>query len=138
MKITFDKDSKISIHNPYFRVALNELNIALQGVVSEMVEKDLSSGTITLKIDVNTAKLVVDDDNAQMGTRPAMSIEIGAKVAYVLQSKGEAKADVVSRGDQRELVIDDEGTYYIVSKDEASGQLSMFNSWDEYKEAITE
>lgn len=138
MKITFDKDAKISIYNPCFNVTRNELDIALRRAVAEMVSKDLNAGSITLKIDVTTEKHVVEDDNAQMGTRPAMSIEIGAKVTYVLQSKGEQKVDVITRKNEKELVIDDDGVFYIVSRDEASGQLSMFNTWDEYKEAVEE
>ena len=138
MKITFDKDAKVSIYNPCFNVTRNELDIALRNVIAEMVEKDLNAGSLTLKIDISTENHVVEDDNAQMGTRPAMSIEIGAKVSYVLQSKGETKMNVITRGNQKELVLDDDSTYYIVSRDEASGQLSMFNTYDEYKKAIEE
>ena len=136
--ITFDKDTRISIYNPAFDVTRNELDIRLRDVISEMVEKDQSSGSVTLKIDISTTKAMIDDDNAPTGTRPSMSIEIEADVSHMIQSKGKTKVDVINRGHQRELVMDDSGVLHIVSREEASGQLSMFNSYDEYKKAIEE
>jgi hypothetical protein len=138
MKIQFDKDSKVSIYNPLFDVARNELDIILNGVISEMIEKDMNSGSVTLKIDISTSKDIINDDNASMGTRPAMNIEIDADVSHMIQSKGKTKVDIITRGHQKELVMDDNGELRIVSREEASGQLSMFNSWDEYKNAIEE
>jgi len=136
--ITFDRDTRISIYNPAFDVTRNELDIRLRDVISEMVEKDQSSGSVTLKIDISTTKAMIDDDNAPTGIRPAMSIEIEADVSHMIQSKGKTKVDVINRGHQRELVMDDSGVLHIVSREEASGQLSMFNSYDEYKKAIEE
>ena len=136
LKITFEKDSKISIYNPSFDVVRNELDINLRGVVAEMVEKDQSSGSVTLKIDISTSKDIINDDNAPTGTRPAMNIEIDADVSHMIQSKGKTKVDVITRGHQKELVMDDNGELHIVSRDEASGQLSMFNTYDEYKKAM--
>ena len=136
MKINFAKDAKISIYNPAFDVMRNELDINLNGVIAEMVEKDMSSGSVTLKIEVTTSKDIINDDNAPMGTRPAMNIEIDADVSSVIQKKGKTKVDVITRGHQKELVMDDCGQFFIVSREEASGQLSMFNSYDEYKKAM--
>jgi len=34
------------------------------------------------------------------------------------------------------LLVDGNGDFFLVSKEEASGQLSMFNTWDEFKEAV--
>jgi hypothetical protein len=136
MKINFAKDAKISIYNPAFDVMRNELDINLNGVIAEMVEKDMSSGSVTLKIEVTTSKDIINDDNAPMGTRPAMNIEIDADVSSVIQKKGKTKVDVITRGHQKELVMDDNGQFFIVSREEASGQLSMFNSYDEYKKAM--
>ena len=36
----------------------------------------------------------------------------------------------------KEIVMDDNGTHHIVSRDVASGQLSMFNTYDEYIDAV--
>ena len=136
MKITFDKDTRVSIYNPAFDVLRNELDIKLRDVVAEMVEKDQSSGSVTLKIDISTTKAVISDDNAPMGTRPAMDIEISGDVSHVIQSKGKTKVDILTRAKQKELVMDDNGEMHIVSREEASGQLSMFNTYDEYKKAM--
>ena len=85
---------------------------------------------------VSTMKDVINDNNAPMGTRPAMNIEIGADVNYSIQSKGSCKVDVINKAAQKEIVMDDNGTHHIVSRDEASGQLSMFNNYDEYIDAV--
>lgn len=138
MKINFDKDAKISIYNPVFDVMRNELDINLRAVVAEMIGKDMNSGSVTLKIEVTTSKDIINDDNSQTGTRPAMNIEIDADVSSVIQKKDKTKVDVITRKHQKELVIDDNGQLCIVSREEASGQLSMFNSWDEYKNTIEE
>ena len=138
MKITFDKDTRVSIYNPAFDVLRNELDIRLRDVVAEMVEKDQSSGSVTLKIDVSTTKAIISDDNAPTGTRPAMDIEISGDVSHVNQSKGKTKVDILTRANQKELVMEDNGELHVVSREEASGQLSMFNTYDEYKKAIEE
>lgn len=43
---------------------------------------------------------------------------------------------ILTRANQKELVMDDNGEMHIVSREEASGQLSMFNTYDEYKKAM--
>ena len=135
-KINYSKESEISINNPNFDVMRNTLNITMNGVIDEMIAKELNSGTVTLKLTFSTMKDVINDNNAPTGTRPAMNVEIGADVSYALQSKGGCKVDVINKAAQKEIVMDDTGTYRIVSREEASGQLSMFNTWDEYKSAV--
>ena len=130
----FDRDAKVSIYNPVFDVTRNELDIALKDAVTEMVEKNMTGSSVTLKIDISTIKEAVAEKSSQMGYRGSMSIEIDAKVAYELKYKNEVKLDVVKK--DKELVLDHDGQYYMVSHDEAAGQLSMFNNWDEYKEAM--
>lgn len=136
MRIRYSKDTEISINNPDFDVMRNTLNITMNGVIDEMIEKELNSGTVTLKLTFSTMKDVINDNNAPMGTRPAMNIEIGADVNYSIQSKGSCKVDVINKAAQKEIVMDDNGTHHIVSRDVASGQLSMFNTYDEYIDAV--
>ena len=136
MRIRYSKDTEISINNPDFDVMRNTLNITMNGVIDEMIEKELNSGTVTLKLTFSTMKDVINDNNAPMGTRPAMDIEISGDVSHVIQSKGKTKVDILTRANQKELVIDDNGELHVVSREEASGQLSMFNSYDEYKKAM--
>jgi len=134
--IQFRDSDKVSIYNPCFDVTRNELDIALKSAVSEMIDKDLTNSSVTLKLDICATTEAVADRNAQSGCREAKNIEIGAKVGYTLQFKSEAKFDVVSAKHGKELVMDSQGEYSMVSHEEASGQLSMFNSWNEYKAAM--
>ena len=51
------------------------------------------------------------------------------KLTMSMQAKAERKGDVVRAG--HELVQDDTGSYYVLTAQEASGQLNMFNAYDE-------
>lgn len=134
--IQFDEKAKVTLYNPLFDVMRNELNIAIQQTVAEMVEKDMSAAAIGLKIDITTGRRMIADRYAATGMREAMSIMIGYKVGSTLQAKSETKGDVVSKTSPKELVLDDLGNLYMVSHEEASGQMCMFNSWDEYRQAM--
>ena len=138
MKMNFSEEAKISFANPVFDVTRNTLNATLQNLVDEIVEKNLNSGSVTLKINISTESVIINDNNAQMGTRPAMCVEIGADISYAMQQKGSCKVDVIPKAAEKEIVMDDSRTTHIVSRNEASGQLSMFNTWDEYKKDIEE
>lgn len=135
MRIDFNKDAEISLYNRDFDPARNELNARLQSVIAEMIAKDLNSGSVTLKIDIGTKSVIANDPDAPTGERPAMLLEIEADVSSVIQQKEKAKCAVAVAG-QKELVMDSDGRVFMVSPQEASGQLSMFNSWDEYREAL--
>ncbi len=138
MRMNYSEDSKISFANPVFDVTRNTLNATMQNLVDEMVEKGMNSGSVALKISFNTESVVINDDNAQMGTRPAMCVVIGTDIAYSMQQKGSVKIDVVPKAAEKEIILDEGRTTRIVSRKEASGQLSMFNTWDEYKKDIEE
>ena len=53
----------------------------------------------------------------------------------MIQQKDSVDGEIIPRGSD-ELLVDDNGDMFLVSKEEASGQLSMFDTWDEYSEAI--
>ena len=76
------------------------------------------------------------NDNAPFGQREALVPDITYKVALTLQAKADTKGNIV-RSDH-ELIRDDDGSFYIVTTEEASGQLSMFNGYDELPDAEDE
>lgn len=89
----------------------------------------MSAATIGLKIDIQTIHKTIKDDNAPVGQREALVPDITYKVALTLQAKADTKGNIVRSG--HELIRDDDGSFYIVTTEEASGQLSMFNGYDE-------
>ena len=135
MRIRYSKDTEISINNPDFDVMRNTLNITMNGVIDEMIEKELNSGTVTLKLTFSTTKDVINDNNAPMGTRPAIHPEMDYKVGAMVQEKFGTDGEIIPKGSD-ELLVDDNGGFFLVSKEEASGQLSMFNTYDEYIDAV--
>lgn len=136
MRIKIDPEKKIHLYNRDFDEMRNVLDVTLQQTMKQMMAKDMDAGTITLKIDIGFQKDVVHDDNAPSGTRPAIHPEVDYKINFTMQQKGSVDGEIISKGSD-ELLVDDNGDFFLVSREEASGQLSMFNSWDEYAEAVT-
>lgn len=135
MKIKIDEEKRIHLYNRDFDEMRNTLDITLQQTMAQMLGKGMDSGTITLKIDIGFERDVVKDDNAQSGERPAIHPEIDYKISFTMQQKGNVDGEIIPKGSD-ELLVDDNGGFYLVSREEASGQLSMFNSWDEYSEMV--
>ncbi len=129
MKINDDK-KRLSLNSPYFDKMRTDLDAAIHSAVNAMLRKEINSGTVALKLDIGLVPQTIPDDNAPTGTREAVPIKIAYKVAITLQSKAELKGDVV-KDLKHELVQDDTKAFFIVSSDEASGQLNMFNCYDE-------
>lgn len=129
MKINDDK-KRLSLGSPYFDKMRLDLDAAIHGAVNSMLCKEINSGTVALKLDIALIPRTIPDDNAPTGTRDALPIKIAYKVAVTLQSKAELKDDVVNDLNH-ELVQDDTKAFFIVSTEEASGQLNMFNGYDE-------
>ena len=137
MKINIDPEKKIHLYNRDFDEMRNMLDIAIQKTMKRMLEKEMDAGTITLKLDIGFQRDVVNDDNAPSGTRPAIHPEIDYKISFTLQHKGSADGDIIPKGSD-ELLVDGNGDFFLVSKEEASGQLSMFNTWDEFQNTVKE
>ena len=129
MKINDDK-KRLSLGSPYFDKMRLDLDAAIHGAVNSMLCKEINSGTVALKLDIALIPQTIPDNNAPTGTRSAVPIKIAYKVAVTLQSKAELKGDVV-KDFKHELVQDDTKAFYILNSDEASGQLNMFNGYDE-------
>ena len=137
MRIQFDEAKKINLYNRDFDEMRNVLDISIQKVMKVMLDKGLDSSTITLKIGIDLNREVVVDDNAPTGTRPAIHPEIDYKINFVMQEKGNMDGDIIPKGSD-ELLMDGNGDLFLASKEEASGQLSMFNSWDEYRSRMVD
>lgn len=137
MKIKIDPEKQITLYNKEFDVMRNDLDVAIQKTLPKMFHKGINLASVTLKIEIGTIKQDVIDNNAPTGTREQVKVVMAYKVSTELKSKEEAKGSVVSLGDKKELLVDDSGRFFLVSSEEASGQLSMFNSFDEYVEEVT-
>jgi len=135
MKIQIDPTKRFDLSAPCFDDMRRDLSITIDRILPRMRDKRMNAASIALKIDIVTDETVVKDNNAPMGERPALIPDISYKLSVTMQTKGETKGDIVSAKSDKELLMDDIGRYYLVSKEEASGQLSMFNSYDEYTEA---
>lgn len=137
MKTKIDAEKRIHLYNRDFDEMRNALDITLQQTLARMLGKEMDSGSITLKIDIGLERDVVRDDNAQSGERPAIHPEMDYKITFTMQQKGGIDGEIIPKGSD-ELVVDGNGAFFLVSKEEASGQLSMFNGWDEYARAMTD
>lgn len=125
----FDSKKKVNLDSPHFNDMKTDLNRYICAALNAMDEKKMSAATIGLKIDIQTIHKTIKDDNAPVGQREALVPDITYKLALTLQAKADTKGNIV-RSDH-ELIRDDDGSFYIVTTEEASGQLSMFNGYDE-------
>ena len=125
----FDSKKRVNLDSPHFDGMKTDLNRYIFAALKAMDEKNMSAATIGLKIDIQTIHKTIKDDNAPFGQREALVPDITYKVALTLQAKADTKGNIVRSG--HELIRDDDGSFYIVTTEEASGQLSMFNGYDE-------
>lgn len=138
MKIKIDSNKKVTLYNPEFNEMRNALDTTLQTTLKGMIAKNMTGATIGLKIDISLIKQVIKDDNAQTGQREALRPDINARIVAAMQQRVDKKVGVIGKTSNVELLVDDTGDFFFVSREEASGQLSMFNSWDEFQEAAEE
>lgn len=127
--MTIDSAKRVSLYNPCFADMRRDLDIAIEQTIARMDRQDVANGAITTKIEIDMERKTIKDDNSPAGVREALQPRATYKISVVMQTKGEAKGDVIGVGN--ELVRDDDGAYYVLSREEASGQLSMFNCYDE-------
>lgn len=129
MSMKINANRKLTLSSPFFDEMRRDLDIAIRKAVYAMEKKDISSSAIALKIDISTLRSKIKDENSPTGERVALIPGISYKLATTMQAKAETKGNVVGSG--HELIQDDLGDYYVVTKEEASGQLNMFNGYDE-------
>ena len=126
--MNIDPNKKLSLSSPLFDKMRSDLDIYIQRIIPTMEAKGTLAGTIALKIDFAILEDEVKCENSPTGKREALVPHIGYKLTMTMQSKAERKENVVGTGHE---VIQDGTAYYIVTKEEASGQLNMFNGYDE-------
>lgn len=133
MKTSIDPEKQISLYNRDFDIMRAELDRSIQDTLGQMVDKGADEGSITLKISIRLDRGEIRNSD---GThRPAIHPSIGYKVGTVLQFKSDDSGAIIPPGSD-ELLTDGNGKFFLVSREEAAGQLSIFNTWDEYfKEA---
>ncbi len=124
-----DPKKEFSLNSPFFAKMREDLDAYIRKAPMLMETRHTEACSIALKIDVAYEKTPINDDNSPTGKREAMVPNVGYKLVLTMQAKAERKGDVVKHG--HELVQDDSGKYYILSQEEASGQLNMFNGFDE-------
>lgn len=126
--MNIDPKKRVTLSSPLFDKMRSDLDLYITKMLPLMEAKNSLAGTISLKIDFAILEDEVKCENSPTGEREALIPHIGYKIAMTMQSKAERKGDVVGKGHE---VIQDGATYYIVTKEKASGQLNMFNSYDE-------
>lgn len=127
--MNIDPKKRVTLSSPLFDKMRHDLDVYITKMLPSMEAKNSLAGTISLKIDFAILEDEVKCDNSPTGTREAKIPQIGYKLVLSMQSKAEHKDDVVGKGHE---VIQDGTDFYIVTKDEASGQLNMFNGFDEF------
>lgn len=130
-----DAEKKLHLYNRDFDEMRNLLDTSIQQIFGQMISRRIDAGAITLKIDFNVERRVVMDNNAPTGEREAINPEVTYKIGINMQQKASMDGDIIPKGSD-ELLIGDDKSYYLVSREEASGQLCMFNNWDEYAGAM--
>ena len=130
-----DPEKKLHLYNRDFDEMRGELDASIQRIFGQMIGRGMDSGKISLTLDFTLNRNVILDNNAQTGEREAINPEVTYKIAVAMQRKEDIKGDIIPCGSD-ELLMDDSGSFYLVSKEEASGQLCMFNGWDEYRRAM--
>ena len=131
MKISIDESRRVSLYGEEFAQMRSLLDEAISNVMAVMRDRNTNSAAITLKIDVSLINTPVSDAGSPMGRRVAIAPEIGFKITTTLTSKSEQKQDIVKIEDGKEIVQDANGAYYIVTNEDANGQMSMFDHYEE-------
>lgn len=121
----YDSKKMVTLDSPYFDVMRSDLNRYIGEALRAMDEKHMSAANIGLKIDIQTMRKTVNDENAPTGERDALLPDITYKINLTLQAKADDKGDIVRGG--HELVKDRSGVFYILTTEEASGQMSFFD-----------
>lgn len=124
-----DQNKKFELNSPHFQKMREDLDAHIRKAFAIMDRKEMSGAKIGLVIDIMTNHNEVKDNNAPMGVREAITPHVAYKLTFKLEAKSESKNDIVGAGN--EVVKDDYGDYFIISHEEASGQLNMFNGYDE-------
>lgn len=131
MMIKLDPEKQITLYNRDFDAMRDSLDKAIRQIIADMILKDMDAGRIGLTIDISLVKSFTVDSNADSGMRPCINPEVNYKIGTAMQQKDETKGNIIPAG-RDELLTDGNGNFFLVTPEEASGQLSLFDTWDEY------
>ena len=129
MMMKIDERKEFTLASPFFDQMRTDLAQYIQRAPKVMEARHAESCSIALKIDIAFDNTTVKDNNAPTGEREAMLPNVTYKLAMTMQAKAQRAGAVVRDG--HEIVQDDTGKFFILTKEEASGQLNMFNAHDE-------
>lgn len=123
------------LSNPLFDDMKIRLNEAFKKAIAGMDLRNMNSSTVALKIDIETDRTSIKDENAPIGSREALQLGISYRITTDMRATASTKGNVTPNARSYELVQDDTKRYFILPSEEASGQLNMFNGYDELAEA---
>ena len=96
MKEEFEKGLKIT--DPLMAPVRTLTNSAIQGVISDMIAKDATTGSVTLKITFEREQVVMKN------RPPAQKLNFSYKVSNAITLKSEVKGEQENNGDELENV----------------------------------
>jgi len=127
--MAISKNKRVSLDSEHFEMMRWELDNAIRTAVNAMDTKEIGSGKINLSISLSHLRTYRADAREADGVRSACVPEIKYKLTMNISSKGTTTGVIAGTND--ELVKDGKGNYYIISKQEADGQIGMFEEAEE-------
>lgn len=124
-----DESKKINLDNFHFRNMMADLNDRIEKAVPEIEEKGAAGMKITLNINIELMHGTKVDDNAPTGEREYIMPCVDYKIVQKMEFKDESNGILV--GHNEEIIRDIDGNYYLMTAEEASGQLSIFDYEEE-------
>lgn len=125
----------LNIRGDAFEPVLNDADASLKRLISNMLEKKSTEGTLTIKVDIELVQGWADNLDPASGekTRPVQIPKLTHKVSSVMQIKDETKGG--KKYDGYELVLDDNTGDYVMRPIETAQQ-TIWNA--EYVEVPVE
>ena len=126
-------NEEITLHfnDEVFEPVTNDADAALQRLIANMVAKNSSEGTLTIKIDIELVRQSVDNfDPAIQGDKRVVKIpKLSHKVSSVMQIKDETKGGKMYDG--YEVVMDEKSGEYVMRHYETAQQTMFSPGYEE-------
>lgn len=124
-----DDAKRVNLYGQYFEDMREDLNAAILEAMASMYRKDISESTVGLRINIEALRACTSDESAPNGVRERIIPDISYKVTLTLHTKSERKGNVVSP--DHEITRDESGAFFILTKQEADGQIGIFDTLEE-------
>lgn len=125
-----ETEKKLDIFNPQFEKMVGDINLTMQKLLRNMIEKGSYEGKITVGIDVSLSEEFVPDMKSENEMRRVLNPKFSHKVGSVMQLKTENKGDIINK--DMELVFDEESGEYVLRPVTNVDQMSVFD--DQFKD----